>query len=643
MHKHKTLRRLGKASCSALCAGALAASMIVVPVGAANAAEALDGDQYVSCSPTPFAAAWPEYLGTNTTDERWGIDDTEDGGQGTLIDNIENRSGALRYLLMGTSEYNVNPDAYMYNVVYDTAGKKTIQNSKRTAYKSTNMNRALGFYGTADSDDAIWDMKPDVIMGVATTDNNTFTDYSVEVAAMAQANPEKFGDYHPVAVNANVNNSQVELFYDLAEAANKAAKDNGKQLRYGDATALAKNFEGIWKGSQGWVLHQLEKNGAEKKTVALVEANDGTNVTLTAGFAGNYFATLENVAVNWADARAAGQEKITIPISELAANAADIDLIVLDSGDYNRDGFVPTAGLENLYGKMYWVADADCGTVGCDNRGPSLIVNYGRMLGCLYPEYIDQSDWVAYTYDTVFHVKAEKLNDAINRAMDGVRNWDVQSGSGDDYLQWTDSTCADYNKAEVKEIIDYGMAYLKAQGSEVAESLQLTDEIVGDVGDVKTMTDPSEAPTPTAEGIAMYRLYNRNSGEHFYTSSEVERDATVNAGWAYEKIEWYAPEKSSTPVYRLYNPNYPGEHHYTMDAGERDILVSLGWIFESKDYNADGAAWYSDDAKGTPLYRQYNPNEYANNHNYTTDRGEHESLLALGWNDEGLAWYGVAK
>lgn len=148
-----------------------------------------------------------------------------------------------------------------------------------------------------------------------------------------------------------------------------------------------------------------------------------------------------------------------------------------------------------------------------------------------------------------------------------------------------------------------------------------------------TVTDDAEA--------VMYRLYNPNSGEHFYTASTVERDATIAAGWDDEGIGWTAPKHSGTPVYRLYNPNYPGEHHYTMSAGERDILMGLGWVFESKDYNEDGAAWYSDDQKRVPLYREYNSNEFANNHNYTTDKGEHDSLLSLGWKDEGLAWYGV--
>lgn len=42
-----------------------------------------------------------------------------------------------------------------------------------------------------------------------------------------------------------------------------------------------------------------------------------------------------------------------------------------------------------------------------------------------------------------------------------------------------------------------------------------------------------------------------------------------------------------------------------------------------------------------PLYRQYNPNAYANNHNYTTSEYERDNVLAAGWNDEGIGWYGI--
>ena len=129
----------------------------------------------------------------------------------------------------------------------------------------------------------------------------------------------------------------------------------------------------------------------------------------------------------------------------------------------------------------------------------------------------------------------------------------------------------------------------------------------------------------------MFRLYNPNSGEHFYTSSEVERDNCVVNGWNDEGIGWIAPSEGQ-PVYRLYNPNLPGEHHYTMSTVEKDNLTSLGWIDE-------GVRWYS--GGYTPLMREYNPNEYANNHNYTSSEVEHNHLVSIGWNDEGIGWYGI--
>lgn len=133
------------------------------------------------------------------------------------------------------------------------------------------------------------------------------------------------------------------------------------------------------------------------------------------------------------------------------------------------------------------------------------------------------------------------------------------------------------------------------------------------------------------EYVFMFRLYNPNSGEHFYTASENERDYLVSLGWNNEGIGWIAPTKSNTPVYRMYNP-VAGEHHYTMDASERDGLVSVGWNYES-------IGWYSDDSQEFPLYRDYNPNQFANNHNYTTSKDEHDWLVSLGWRWEGYSWY----
>ena len=151
---------------------------------------------------------------------------------------------------------------------------------------------------------------------------------------------------------------------------------------------------------------------------------------------------------------------------------------------------------------------------------------------------------------------------------------------------------------------------------------------IGNYADAKSTTFAIVAPA-----VPMHRLYNPNSGEHFYTGSTSERDGLVEVGWRYEGVGWTAPASSGTPVHRLYNPN-AGDHHYTMDASERDMLVGVGWTYE-------GVGWYSDDARAVPLYRQYNPNARAGAHNYTTSRSENDWLVSLGWRGEGIGWYGV--
>ena len=149
---------------------------------------------------------------------------------------------------------------------------------------------------------------------------------------------------------------------------------------------------------------------------------------------------------------------------------------------------------------------------------------------------------------------------------------------------------------------------------------------------------PSASPTPTPEAVpvSVYRMYNRKTGDHFYTVSKDEKNSLSGTGWLDEGIGWIAPSWSLTPVYRVYNEK-SGEHLYTMDTEEKDRLASVpGW----KD---EGICWYSDDAKTVPMMREYNPRQTKCNHNYTADPAEHEALIRQGWIDEGIAWYALEK
>ena len=142
---------------------------------------------------------------------------------------------------------------------------------------------------------------------------------------------------------------------------------------------------------------------------------------------------------------------------------------------------------------------------------------------------------------------------------------------------------------------------------------------------------PAKAVKTKDRSIPMYRLYNPNTGEHFYTANYSETVSVCEAGWNYEGIAWYAKPIGDAAVYRLYNA-FAGDHHYTTDASERDYLISVGWHYE-------GVCWKS--GGETPLYRAYNPNAISGAHHYTTDAAEISSLCAAGWKNEGIGWYGI--
>lgn len=138
-------------------------------------------------------------------------------------------------------------------------------------------------------------------------------------------------------------------------------------------------------------------------------------------------------------------------------------------------------------------------------------------------------------------------------------------------------------------------------------------------------------PAPDSRDKTAYRLYNPNSGEHFYTQDMAERESLAALGWKKEEAGWFSPLEG-TPVYRLYNPN-SGEHHYTMDPDERQALARIGW----KD---EGKAFASDDQKRVPVYRLFNPAaSNAGSHHYTTNQNEARALIDAGWKDEGTGWF----
>ena len=138
------------------------------------------------------------------------------------------------------------------------------------------------------------------------------------------------------------------------------------------------------------------------------------------------------------------------------------------------------------------------------------------------------------------------------------------------------------------------------------------------------------------ETMNMYRMYDPNGHEHFYTGSEVERDDLVAAGWNYEGVGFTFPLTTGGPVHRLYDENNTKEHLYTMDEAEKNRLISEGWNYEGVAFNSA----FEDEV---PQYRLHNPNETRGAYHFTASIEERDYLISLGWEYQGIGWYSCWK
>lgn len=100
-----------------------------------------------------------------------------------------------------------------------------------------------------------------------------------------------------------------------------------------------------------------------------------------------------------------------------------------------------------------------------------------------------------------------------------------------------------------------------------------------------------------------------------------------------KRYEWQVIHGVEVPqtvsMLRLYNP-WSGEHLYTASTEEHDNLVELGWQDE-------GIAWTAPKTSSTPVYRLYNP--YSGDHHYTMSEDEYNECAKRGWKQEGVGWY----
>lgn len=174
---------------------------------------------------------------------------------------------------------------------------------------------------------------------------------------------------------------------------------------------------------------------------------------------------------------------------------------------------------------------------------------------------------------------------------------------------------------------------------ELAEALGSSALTGADIGD--TRIDASTSNIEDIDSDAVYRFFNNDTGVHFYTGNETERDTVLELpnfvfeGASYESVDPLTGNPEPSPVYRFLNQD-TGVHFYTISEAEQAATQELSnFSFEGEAFFA-----YPTEEEGTiPIYRFFNTVTGA--HFYTPSAVERDNVEANlpDFISEGVAYY----
>lgn len=176
---------------------------------------------------------------------------------------------------------------------------------------------------------------------------------------------------------------------------------------------------------------------------------------------------------------------------------------------------------------------------------------------------------------------------------------------------------------------------------ELAEALGLSILTGADIGDTRIDASTTNIDEDMDSDV-VYRFFNNNTGVHFYTGDETERDAVLELpnfsfeGASYESVDPLTGDPEPAPVYRFLNQD-TGVHLYTISETERNFVDENldNFAFEGEAFFA-----YPTEEEGTiPIYRFFNATTGA--HFYTPSAAERDSVEANlpDFTPEGIAYY----
>lgn len=420
--------RIGIAAIAAATAGAL----LVAP------SSAFADTEHVTAAAYRAAAPSIEILGADSVEE-----------SGQFVDTTNWYAWAQpKYYIFANQTYNQSYSQQLHNLAYnklnnlsstseDYKTPQAIFHSKRTG-SGNGPNQALG---TSDSYDKAIAAAADVVVGSGGS-ASTSTVINYQCASYEQL---------------------CDTMDDIA-AGLDAQVTNEKTLRYGSAATIASQYRQFVFGSKGYVAQQIANGNESKVTVAWVTAYDEDAGTYTIsgqksdGTAqkNRYLETVAGVTNNYAES----VKSLTgITAEELISEVGWV-LVGGQSGLTDCDALVSQLhedGVDNVY---YVDGNGSSGSCyGVVMNSVENAQNMARILGTIYPDSINQENYICYYYDNFYHINSNYLGEVIDNAMDGVYN--AESGT----TEWTTADAAAYNKTvenNIENDLASGYAYYLA-------------------------------------------------------------------------------------------------------------------------------------------------------------------------------------
>lgn len=491
------------------CVTAMVATLCVAPLARAQPSSTTN----VTAAACRAAGMAPEILG---------IDNIEESGQFISSDKIESQSDLTvakltgwaypKYLLMG-SDYNTNANRFMYNI--EQNNPSILYNGSR-AGSGRGPNQALKTL-TADTDDdtidasdlAILNSNPDIVVGTGLSTNKDVAEDAVYSAFGAKG----------VTYSFKNNDEMCDIMYDLADKADTIVNSNAsKTLRYGTASTIALKYEKFIKGTKGLILQAINDSTnieVTKRKIALVTArntvtdSDGNNsytytimkTGTTDGTANQnrYLETCANITENIADILLGSSTASTVDVTESQLDDADLVLIGGQTGSSVNRSDMPSSVQNRTYQLTSNSAASGYGVV---MNSPENAQNIARILGILYPEVVSQANFIAYYFQTFYHINVPEtggiadytnLKTVLKNALNGyvpkrtsVAGSEVVLSYASDV--WTDSDFSGYSQSTVQGLIDQGCSYITGL---IAADDDVPDELVPAHGTIFTIPPTS--------------------------------------------------------------------------------------------------------------------------------------------------------